>query len=166
MAKATRTQGHAGNCNEDHMQQKMGQMTTCKKRRANREHEVTNIEQQTPDRQTHTFVHQRKRKPTRMKRRAKRESAMTNLKRRLPERQTHTKRIAYNKTWGQKPTRMKRRAKGGHEVANMEQQTPDRQTHTFFPHRKRFTRATGSIYEVGVEPVAVAPSWVGESTLG
>jgi hypothetical protein len=53
---------------------------------------------------------------------------------------------------------MKRRKDREHEVANIEQQTPDRQTHTFFPHRKRITRASESTYGVGVEPMAVPPS--------
>ena len=58
---------------------------------------------------------------------------------------------------------MKRRKDEEFAVSNIERQKPDRQTRTIFPHRMRNTRVKFT-YEVGVEPVAVPPIWVGGST--
>ena len=112
-------------------------MTKDMKRRKDREIAVSNIERQTPDRQTHTFFPHRTRN--------------------MQVKETYLARVA------ELPKACMKRRKGGQlVVANSERQKPDRQTHTFFPNRLRSARDKVT-YFVGVEPVAVPPSWDGGS---
>ena len=99
---------------------------------------MSNLERQTPERQTHTNFPQR----------------MRNMQ----VKETTAARGA------ELPSTCKKRSEGGDiVVANIERQKPDRQALTIFPNRLRSAR--GKItYLVGVEPVAVPPFWVGGST--
>ena len=123
--------------------------TPCMKQR---EKEAVKMEQQTPDRKTHTYFPHRKcftmSKTTDMKRRKDGEFAVSNIERQKPDRQINTifpnrmRNMQVKETTAARgaelPSTNKKRSKGRDiVVANIERQKPDRQALTIFPNRQR-----------------------------